>query len=69
LWEKRKKGFKIESSDDWNRFETSWEGFQPITDSPRLGYLVGREKIAENEYARCECGSTSIEIGQIVKTI
>lgn len=63
-----KKGFQIHSSDDWNRSETSWEGFEPFTDFPRHDELVARKKIDENSYAKCECGSTDIEVGKFVKT-
>ncbi len=38
------KGFKIRSSDDWGRSETSWEGFTPFRDFPRHDYLVARKK-------------------------
>jgi hypothetical protein len=62
------KGFKIESSDDWGKSEISWEGFEVSTDFPRHEYLVGRKKIDKNEYAKCGCGSTDIEVGVCVKT-
>jgi hypothetical protein len=61
------KGFKIESSDDWGRFKTSWKGFTPL---PTPDYLVARKKGGENAYARCACGSTDIEVGTtIVKSL
>ena len=63
-----KQGFKIRSSDDWGRSEVSWEGFSAFTDFSRHEYLVGRKRIDESEYAKCECGSTDIEIGRLVKT-
>ena len=63
------KGYRISSSDDWNRHETSWEGFKPFTDFPRYEYLVARKKIDVNSLAQCECGSTDIEVGtEIVKS-
>ncbi|MHB8345994.1 MAG: hypothetical protein ACYDHM_02225 [Acidiferrobacterales bacterium] len=65
-----RKGFRIDSSDDWGRSEVSWEGFRPFTDFPRHDYLVGRKKIDPNEFAACECGSTDIEVGRdVVKTL
>lgn len=56
------KGFKVVSSDDWGRSETSWEGFSPFRDFPRHDYLVARKRIDENEYARCKCGSINIDV-------
>lgn len=61
-----KKGFRISSSDDANRSEISWEGFEPFIDFPQHDYLVGRVRIDPNEYAKCGCGSTEIEVGQTV---
>ena len=63
-----RKGFKIYSDDDWNRREISWNGFEPITDSPMHDNLVERKRIDANDYAKCVCGSTDIEIGNLVKT-
>jgi hypothetical protein len=63
------RGFKISSSDDWGRSELSWEGFSPFRDFPNHSYLVDRRRIDVNEYAKCACGSTDIEVGsEIVKT-
>lgn len=62
-------GFKISSSDDWGRSKISWEGFSPFRDFPNHSYLVDRRRIDVNEYAKCACGSTDIEVGsEIVKT-
>ncbi len=61
------KGFKISSSDDWGRSEISWEGFSTFKDFPN--YDVDRRRIDVNEYAKCTCGSTDIEVGsKVVKT-
>ncbi|EAY56124.1 MAG: protein of unknown function [Leptospirillum rubarum] len=63
-----KKGFKVDSSDDWCRSETSWVGFEPFTDFPRHEYLVARKKIDYASYAKCECGSTDIEVGKYLES-
>jgi hypothetical protein len=59
-------GEKISSSDDWNNSEISWVGFAPYRDFARWEYLVVRKRIDPNEYAVCPCGSTDIEIGEII---
>lgn len=64
-----KTGFKVSSSDDWNRSEISWKGFTPFTDSPSCDYLVGRKRIDPNEYAKCSCGSTDIEVDTQISEI
>lgn len=62
-------GFKISSSDNWGASEISWERFSPFRDFPNHSYLVDRQRIDINEYAKCTCGSTDIEVGsEIVKT-
>ena len=64
-----RKGFRIDSSDDWGRSKVSWEGFTPFTDSPGHDYLVGRKKIDHDQCAKCECGNTDIEVGRDVVKI
>lgn len=59
-----KKGYRIESSDDWGHSEVSWEGFAPYTEFSQHSYLVGRRRIDPNHYAKCDCGSTNIEVSR-----
>lgn len=61
-----KRGFRISSTDDWNRSKHSWEGFEPLRDFLRYDELVTRKQIDVNEYAKCECGSTDIEVSQTI---
>ncbi len=51
-------GVCINSSDDWGRSETTWEGFST---KPADSYLVDRMKIDALKPV-CHCGSTDIEV-------
>jgi hypothetical protein len=62
-----REGEKISSSDDWGRHEVSWVGFKTDADFPRHSYLVARKRIDPYEFAVCECGSTDIEVGQLIR--
>jgi hypothetical protein len=61
------KGEKIRASDDWGRSEVEWAGFSV---APELASAerVMRKKIDANEFARCKCGSTDIEVGEYLRS-
>ncbi len=54
-------GFRVDSSDDWGRSETSWEGFQA---APASDYEVARMRVGANDFPLCKCGSRDIEVGK-----
>lgn len=53
-------GFMTESSDDWNRTRTTWEGFENV---PPSAEAVARKRAGPNDFRpRCGCGSSEIEV-------
>jgi hypothetical protein len=59
-----RRGFVIESSDDWGRTAASYEGFESIAPDP---IAVGRKRVSSRDYSpRCSCGSTHIIRGPTV---
>lgn len=60
-----RKGVCIESSDDWNRLATSWEGFNCRPPDPTA---VGRKRVdARQSVGVCQCGSTRFTLGDVIK--
>src|SRR5690349_858650 len=56
-----RKGFVIQSSDDWGRFATRYEGFENLEPHPTA---VARKRASSESFSpRCPCGSTSVVRG------
>ena len=57
-------GFRISGSNEWGRSSTTWEGFKNQEPSPTA---VARKRAdAGDMEAVCPCGSTEIEIGEVI---
>ena len=55
-----RQGVCIESSDDWNRSETRWEGFAEI--APSAEAIYRKRYDARDRIPQCECGSSDISV-------